>query len=291
MQTMPTVIFIHGARVTPQCWRYFAPLFADKGYRTLTPAWPFKDRAVGDQRSHPDPRLAKVGIPEIVAHFKAIVRYQSKPPVLIGHSFGGLIVQLLLDQGYGAAGIAISSVPPRGVSALGSSPARAVRKLWKIFGTPSPWPGILPPPPPDAQEKALHQAQGFETFLVPESRRIFWQLVTRAAQVDFRHPARAPLLLVACDQDRCVPVETQQRNWQRHCASPARTDFALFPDLTHLGIAEPGCEALAAYCLAWTDDRLAPSAGGLTYLPRMDARRFPSDRSRCDLLRQPMPAA
>ena len=288
---MPTVIFIHGAWVTPLCWRYFAPHFADKGYRTLTPAWPFKDRAPCDQLAHPDPCLAKVGIPEIVAHFKAIIRSQPEPPVLIGHSFGGLIVQLLLDQGYGAAGIAISSVPPRGVSALGSSRIEALRKLWKLFGRPSPWRGILPPPQPDAPEKALHQAQGLETFLVPESRRIFWQLLTSAAQVDFRHPARAPLLLVACDRDRCVSLETQQRNWQRHCASPVRTDFALFPYLTHLGIAEPGCEALAAYCVAWADDRLASGNAGLIYLPRINARRFPSDRCQRDMLQQPVPPA
>jgi alpha-beta hydrolase superfamily lysophospholipase len=288
---MPTVIFVHGAWVTPLCWRYFAPLFADKGYGTLAPAWPFKDRAVCDQLAHPDPRLGRVGIPEIVAHFKAIIRSQPKPPVLIGHSFGGLIVQLLLDQGYGAVGIAISSVPPRGVSALGSSPLQAGRKLWKLFGNPSPWRGILPPPRPDAQERARNEALGIETFRVPESRRIFWQLLTRAAQVDFRHPARAPLLLVACDNDRCVSVETQQRNWQRHCASPVRTDFALFPCLTHQGIAEPGCEALAAFCVAWADDRLASGAAGMAYLPRVNARRFPSDRSQRDLCPQPVPAA
>jgi alpha-beta hydrolase superfamily lysophospholipase len=288
---MPTAIFIHGAWVTPRCWRYFTPLFADKGYRTLAPAWPLKDRAISDQLRHPDPRLARVGIPEIVSHFKAIVRGQPEPPVLIGHSFGGLIVQLLLDQGYGAAGIAISSVPPCGVSALGSSPARAVRKLWKLFGAPSTWRGIVSPPQPGANERARRQAQGFETFLVPESRRIFWQLATPAAKIDFRRPGRAPLLLVAGHNDRCVSLETQRRNWQRHCASPERTDFALFPELTHLAIAEPGYEALAAYCLAWTDDRLAPSAGGPTNLPRMDDRRLPSGRGRCDLLRQPTPAA
>ncbi|HUO31905.1 MAG TPA: alpha/beta hydrolase [Bryobacteraceae bacterium] len=283
---MSTVIFIHGAWVTPRCWRYFAPLFADKGHRTLLPAWPFKDREVSKQLRHPDPRLAEVGIPEIVAHFKEIIRSQSNPPVLIGHSFGGLIVQLLLDQGYGAAGIVLSSVPPRGVSALGS-PTRAIRKLWKLFGATSPWRGILHPPQPDAREWAVHQAQGIEMHLVPESRRIFWQLLTSAAAVDFRNPARAPLLLVACGKDRCFPVETQQRTWQRYCASPARTDFALFPDLTHLSIAEPGYEALAAHCLAWTDDCLVAGAGALTDSPEMDLRRFPSGRNHCDLLPQP----
>jgi alpha-beta hydrolase superfamily lysophospholipase len=253
---MQSVIFIHGAWATPLCWRYFAPLFAAQGYRTLAPAWPLKDRPVCEQQAHSDPRLAKVGIPEIVAHYKEIIRRQSQPPVLIGHSFGGLIVQLLLDQGFGAAGIAISSVPPRGVSALSLSPLKAIHKLWTLFGTPSRWGGILPPPEHDAAERALRRRQGIELYLVPESRRIFRQLLTAAAAVDFRNPHRTPLLLVVSGKDRCLPVEAQRRNWERYNASTARTDFALFPELTHLGIAESGHEALAAYCLAWVDDRL-----------------------------------
>jgi pimeloyl-ACP methyl ester carboxylesterase len=94
---MQTVIFIHGAWTTPRCWRYFEPLFAEKGYVMLAPAWPLKDRA--DQLADPDPRLSKVGIPEIVARYQAIIGRQLEAPIPIGHSFGGLIVQLLLDQG------------------------------------------------------------------------------------------------------------------------------------------------------------------------------------------------
>lgn len=270
---METIIFVSGAWVTPRCWRYFSSFFAEKGYRTLAPAWPFKDGPVDDQLANPDWRLAKVGIPEIVAHYQAIVRQQRKPPVMIGHSFGGLIVQLLMDQGYGAAGIVISSVPPRGVSALGRSPVRAARNLWRLFGSPSRWRGILAPPEPDANEKTLLKLQGIETQLVPESRRIFWQLLTRAAAVDFRNARRAPLLVVGCGADRCLPVEAQRRNWECYATSPARTDYAVFPDLTHLSIAEPGCEALAAYCMAWADDCLAANANGEARFSAAFARR------------------
>ncbi len=259
---METVIFIHGAWVTPLCWRYFAPLFAEKGYRTLAPAWPLKDRPVEDQLAHPDPGLAKVGILDVVGHYEAIIRRHPDPPLLIGHSFGGLIVQLLLDRGLGAGGVAINPVPPRGVRALGSSPFAALKKFWMMFGAPSRWGSVLPPPERDAEEKALRQAQGIEVHLVPESRRIFRQLLTRAAEVDFRNPARAPLLVVACGKDRCVPMGAQRRNWERYSGSPARTDFVLFPSLTHLSIAEPGHEALASYCLAWADDCLKARARG-----------------------------
>jgi len=263
---MQSVIFIHGAWATPRCWRFIAPIFAESGYRTLAPAWPLKRRPVCEQLADPDPRLARIGIPEIVAYFKSIIRDQPAPPVLIGHSFGGLIVQLLLDQGLGAAGIAISSVPPRGVPALGGSPRKAVKRLWELFGAPSTWRGLVPPPKPDAEEAARRQAQGIEPQLVPESRRIFWQLVTRAAAVNFANPRRAPLLLIACGRDRCLPAEASRRNWECYSVSPARTDFAYFPELSHLSIGEPGYENLAAHCLAWTNARVKAA-----FLPAADA--------------------
>ena len=243
------VIFIHGAWVTPLCWRYFEPLFRDRGFNTLAPAWPFKERPVDDQLRHVDPRLAQVGIPEIVEHHKAIIRKLAKPPVLIGHSFGGLIVQLLLDQGFGAAGIAISSLPPRGVSLVRFLSLKPLKKLWSLFGTPFSWRKILPPPKPDAEERALRKAQGIQTHFVPESGRIFWQLFSRAARVNFRNHNRTPLLLVACGKDLTFPAETYRRNWEMYRASKAQSDFVLFPDLTHFSIAEPGHEALAAYCV------------------------------------------
>jgi alpha-beta hydrolase superfamily lysophospholipase len=250
------IIFIHGAWVTPMCWRYFEPFFADRGFHTLAPAWPCKGRNVEDQLEHPDPRLAQVGIAEIVAHYKDIIREQAKPPILIGHSFGGLIVQILLDQGFGAAGIAISSIPPRGVSPIRLS-RQSLRRLRELFGTPFSWRKILAPPQPDKHEQALRQAQGIQMHLVRESGKIFWQLFTRAAVVNFRNQNRAPLLLVGCGKDTYFPVETEQRIHERYRVSKARTDFALFPDLTHVSIAEPGHAALAAYCAAWVHARLA----------------------------------
>jgi pimeloyl-ACP methyl ester carboxylesterase len=257
MRKKDTVIFIHGAWVTPLCWRYFAPRFAAKGFRTLAPAWPFKERAVADQLAHADPRLANTGIPQIVEHYKAIIREQPQPPILVGHSFGGLIVQILLDRGYGAAGVAISSMPPRGVSPMRLRSLRSLKRLRTLFKTPFSWRKVLPPPELDKEEQARREAQGIQTHLVPESGRIFWQLFSRKAAVDFCNHERAPLLLVGCGKDHCVPAETQQRNFAKYRESRARTDFVFFRELTHMSIAEPGCETLAAYCAAWVDARCA----------------------------------
>ena len=219
-------------------------------------AWPYKERPVADQLANADARLAKIGIPQIVEHYKEIIRRQPQPPILIGHSFGGLIVQILLDQGYGAAGVAISSVPPRGVSPMRFS-VRSLKMLWTFLKTPFSWRRVLPPPEVNQEERARRDAQGVQMHLVPESGRIFWQLFGSAAVVDFCNHERPPLLLVGCGQDRCVPAETQRRNYIEYGGARARTDFVFFGDLTHVSIAEPGCETLAAYCAAWVDARLS----------------------------------
>jgi alpha-beta hydrolase superfamily lysophospholipase len=262
MREEAVLVFIHGAWVTPMCWRYFEPHFTARGFQTLTPAWPFKGRTPEDQLLNPDPRLAKTGIPEIVAHFKAIIGEQVKPVVLIGHSFGGLIVQILLDHGFGAGGIALNSIPPRGVAPMRLFSIQSLRRLRSMFGTPFSWRKVLAPPGEEEEERALRQAQGIQKHLVPESGRIFWQLLSSAARVNFGNHDRPPLLLVACGNDRCVPTETQRRNRDMYHAAKARTDFAFFPDLTHLSIAEPGHERLAALCAAWIDARLAERETG-----------------------------
>ena len=118
--TGQTVVFVHGGWVTPACWDPFVSFFEARGSRCLAPAWPGKERSVESIRADPSP-LAGLGIAEIVDHYERIIRSLDEPPILIGHSFGGLFVQLLLDRGLGAAGVAIDSAPPKG-SSLSSRP-------------------------------------------------------------------------------------------------------------------------------------------------------------------------
>src|SRR5258706_8870810 len=111
----PTVVFVHGAWMTPLCWEHIIPLFEAKGYKCLAPAWPYRDRPIDDLRANPDPRLATLTVQVIVDHYAAIIREQETPPILVGHSFGGLFVQMLLDRGLGRCGVALDSAPPKGV--------------------------------------------------------------------------------------------------------------------------------------------------------------------------------
>src|SRR5690242_15344221 len=112
-----TVVFVHGAWVTPGCFDRFGMRFEARGHPCLAPAWPYDDRPVEELRADPAPELAHQGVTEIVDHYDRIVRAQPEPPILVGHSFGGLFVQMLLDRGLGAAGVALDPAPPRGVLA------------------------------------------------------------------------------------------------------------------------------------------------------------------------------
>ena len=113
-----TIVFLHGAWVTPLCWEKMLPWFEAKGYRCIAPAWPGKDRPVEAIRADPSP-LKGLGVTEIVAHYEQVIRGLDEAPILIGHSFGGLFTQILLDRGVGAAGVAIDSAPPRPAIAPG----------------------------------------------------------------------------------------------------------------------------------------------------------------------------
>ena len=119
-----TIVLIHGLWMTPRSWERFQGLYESRGHRVLAPAWPRMVGEVEDVRRDPAP-LNGLGLDEIVAHYERIVRGLDAPPILMGHSFGGLVTQLLLDRGLGAAGVAIDAVPPKGILRLPISVLRA----------------------------------------------------------------------------------------------------------------------------------------------------------------------
>jgi len=265
-----TILFIHGGWVTPACWGPFVSFFEARGYRCLAPAWPGKDRSVAAIRADPAP-LVGLGVGEIVDHYERIVRSLDAPPILVGHSFGGLFVQLLLDRGLGAAGVAIDSAPPEGVFAFEPTTLLALGRILLIpFG----WRKVVRwsfaefryafvhTLPPDAA-RAIWDAQ-----IVPDSGRPFFQVAfpmlerPSPARVDFANPDRAPLLFVAGEADRAMPPALVHRMYRAHRASPARTELRSFPGRTHWLIAQDGWDEVAQACLDWIESLPSATAPG-----------------------------
>lgn len=257
-----TVIFIHGAWMTPKCWNPFQSYYTARGYTILAPAWPYHDRSVDELNTAPDPRLGRLGLGEITAHFEAIIRALPQPPIIIGHSFGGLVTQILLDRGLGAAGVSLDPAPPRGViAALYPTTTRA---LLRIIATPGGWSKIFHWTLPEFSYAFVHtlpheeQARAFTDYVVPESGRVFFQDALSAfspnspARIDFANPRRAPLLIVAGSADRIVPAAMVKATWRKYPrAAKNAPAFLEFPSRTHWLIAQPGWEEVAAATADW----------------------------------------
>ena len=115
MSTVPdTIVLVHGLWMTPRSWEEWVPYYEAKGYKVLTPAYPGFEIEVEALRENPSV-IAELTVPEVVAHLGEIIGELEQPPIIMGHSFGGVFTQLLLDRGFGAAGVTIDSAPTEGV--------------------------------------------------------------------------------------------------------------------------------------------------------------------------------
>ncbi len=108
------IVLIHGLWMTARCWENWTKRYTDKGHRVIAKSWPGMDIDINELRRDPSP-IANLGITEVVAHYETLIRELDSPPIIVGHSFGGLITQILLDRGLGAAGVAIAPAPVKGI--------------------------------------------------------------------------------------------------------------------------------------------------------------------------------
>ena len=248
--------------MTPKCWDPFIGFFTKHGYRCLAPAWPFHDGVPAELRANPPAGLGGLGLDDIADHLAKIVRDLDEPPVLIGHSFGGLMVQLLLDQGLGIAGVGIDSAPPRGVFV---SRPTTMRGLFPVVRTMRAWRKAIQPTFASFRYGFVHtlspeeQRRTFDEQVVPESGWIFLQAAMarvdrkKAIAVDFRNERRPPLLLIAGADDHLIPAAVTRKNYQLQVGTGAPTALKEFPGRSHWIIAQPGWEEVAEACLKWIE--------------------------------------
>jgi pimeloyl-ACP methyl ester carboxylesterase len=253
-----TIVFIHGAFVGPMCWDNFKGFFEAKGYQCLTPTWPYKGRSIEEQRRSPLPELGRLGITEIVDHHEKIIRGLSEPPMLIGHSYGGLFVQMLLDRGLGTAGVAIDSAPPKGILPFYPS---AIKSLLWVLVTLGGWRKVIRTNPgrfaygflntvPEAERQTI-----YDKYVIPETGRIFFQaaysMFNNTTRVNYKNDKRAPLLLIAGGSDHIVPPQINRSNFKKYKNTSARTDFKEFENRCHWIISQAGWEEVAGYSFEW----------------------------------------
>ena len=251
---MSQIVFIHGNFVSKRCWHPWVARFEARGHPCLAIAWPGRDKPVAELKQNPeDPFLRTLTIGEVIDHHVRTIQALPEKPIIIGHSFGGLLTQLMIQRDLGAAGVAIDSVPPQGVLTFRWS---FIRSLWPIL---NPLAGSRPYYMPFRHFQYTfvngapldEQRAAYELDVVPESRRLSRGALSRAARVDFARP-HAPLLLIAGEKDHIMPASLNRTNHKKYGKSSSRTDFREFPGRTHYSvIGGRGWEEVADAALEW----------------------------------------
>lgn len=245
-----TVVFIHGLFVNARCWQGWAQRFEAAGYTVLAPDWPAHAGVPSELRANTPAELRDLELDAITAHFREIVKASPEPPILVGHSMGGLIVQILLSEGLGRAGVAIDPAPPKGVFSFAPSFTRSNSASLK----PGSKPILLSPRKfhyAFANNLSAEESAAFyEALVVPESRLAARGPLSEAGRVDFA-AKHAPLLILAGGDDHITPASMNRKNAEKFDPAAGRVDFEVLEGRTHLTIGEPGWEAVADQVMGW----------------------------------------
>jgi pimeloyl-ACP methyl ester carboxylesterase len=253
------LMLIHGAWLSSRSWENFSEYFRDRGFDVSAPEWPRKQGDVEELREDAD-AIEGLGLNEIVDHYEAQIRTLDEPPVLIGHSFGGLIVELLLYRGLGRAGVAMSPAPPKGILVL---PFSSLKAAAPALAHPSKWHGIVTLTPEEFTYAFVNTfspedaAAAYEKYAVPESGQIFYEAgfanfhLHPPTEVHFKKEDRAPLLIVGAEADHTVPASLSKKEYEKYEKSDATTDYIEFPGRPHLMMVAEGWEEIAAGIETW----------------------------------------
>lgn len=254
MSTSTSVVFIAGAFISHHCWDEWMIYFEKEGYTCMAPAWPYKNAPSEELRNRPvnDP-IALNTIASLTDHFAGIISLLPEKPILVGHSVGGLVVQLLIQRELGAAGIAIRSFAPRGVNRWGFSFIRAMWETMMLFTSSREtyfisfrkWKYAIANGMTCEQQKELYYK-----YAIPESKRVIRETFKCLVKIDFRK-AHVPLLFLSGNNDKLIPPSLNYHNYKKYTNENSITDYKAFKGHTHLAFGRPAWREEADFVLFW----------------------------------------
>lgn len=250
------IVFITGAFVGNNCWDEWKIFFEEKGYKTIAPRWPHKDAPPEELRNRqPDPGIASIRLEAVTAYFENFIRQLPEKPILIGHSIGGLIIQILLQRNIAVAGVAIHSVPPLGVFTFKWSFYKASWgplgfftstkksflmnfKQWQYAFTNA--------------MTCDEQTEAYYNFAIPESKLLVRDGLSKAAKVDFKKPHN-PLLIISGSTDNFIPASLNYSNYKKYKNNNSVTDYKEFKGRNHFVLGQPTWKEDAGYINEWIE--------------------------------------
>jgi non-heme chloroperoxidase len=256
--TKRTIVFIHGLWIHSAAWQDWMQFFNEKGYETINPPWPGDAETVEGCRKNPQ-SIANRGVVEVADSYAKVIASLPNPPIVIGHSFGGLITQVILGRGIASAGIAIDPAPIKGVWQL---PFSALRASLPVLGNPFNFKKAVSLTFDQfrygfANAIPEHEARDlYDRWLIPAPGRPLFQAAfatlnpSAETKVNTANTTRGPLLITGGEKDHIAPPILGSASKKKYAASVV-TDFKLFENRGHSLAMDHGWKEVAEYSLAW----------------------------------------
>jgi pimeloyl-ACP methyl ester carboxylesterase len=272
------VVFTHGLWLLPSSWDRWRTVFEDAGYTTLAPSWPDDPNTVEEANAHPE-TFAHKSVGQVADHFEGVITRLTKRPAIIGHSFGGLLVQMLAGRGLASATVAIDPAPFRGVLPL---PISALKSASPVIGNPRNRGRAVPLTYEQfrfgfANAVSEDEAkQLYAAFAVPASGVPLFQAATAnlnpwtEAKVNTKNPDRGPLLIISGEKDNTVPWAIANASFKRQKRNEAVTEIVEMPDRGHALVVDSGWREVADTALGFVRRFVKPASA------RPPAKRSPA---------------
>ncbi len=260
------VVFIHGLWLLPSSWDRWATVFAAAGFAPLTPGWPDDPTSVDEANANPQ-AFAHKTIGQVADHYAEIIRKLSRKPAVIGHSFGGLLTQILAGRGVAAASVAIDPAPFRGVLPL---PISSLKSAWPVLGNPLNRNRAVPLTYDQfrygfANAVTEDEAkQLYDTFAVPASGAPLFQAATANInpwtedKVDTENPERGPLLIISGEKDHTVPWAIANASYHQQQHNAGVTEIVEMKNRGHALTIDSGWREVADTALAFVQRFVQP---------------------------------
>ncbi|MCV2485144.1 alpha/beta hydrolase [Flavobacterium sp. SH_e] len=251
-----TIMFITGAFVNHSCWKEWIIFFESKGYKTVAPPWPHKNESSDVLRqTHPNSKIAKIRLNNLLDYYIEIIEKLPEKPILIGHSYGGLLTQLLIQKDLGYAGICIHPFPPGKMLYFNFSFYKIILyfsdcfiskqktyllslKNWKHFFS--------------NQMSFEEQKDSYEKLVIPESKLVLGDIFSKSANINFKNKHN-PILFLASFDDHFIPSAIIYSNFKKYKNIHSITCYKEFRDTNHLVLVHRNWKTVAEFIANWLE--------------------------------------